>query len=76
MLDCAGRPQTDYYKLVVESESRQEWESLIEQIRTEIERFRQVRQPGVAVSHTHPPPPPPHCRPCRKRWTEIERGSG
>eukprot|EP00967_Tisochrysis_lutea_P032590 scaffold38552_cov30-Tisochrysis_lutea.AAC.3 len=45
MLDCAGRPHTDYYKLVVESESRQEWETLIEQMRTEIERFRQVKIP-------------------------------
>ena len=42
MLDCAGRPHTDFYKLIVESESRQEWMSLLGGLRAEVGRFRQA----------------------------------
>ena len=51
MLDCAGRPHTDFYKLIVESESRQEWMSLLGGLRAEVGRFRQaVRRRDVMTA--------------------------
>ena len=40
MRDAAGRTYTDHYKLVIENESRSEWEPLLAQLKRHFQLYR------------------------------------
>ncbi len=68
MRDVAGRQYTDYYKTVVESESRADWHSLLAPLRREILAFRSSltrREPATSTLPGGAPAVPLRARPGR-----------